>query len=61
MVTEQILYLSRADSDGEHVLVNVSPGGPSALDLTLLATEGESPYIATSKFRPYVSSATTDR
>ncbi|CAD6580365.1 MAG: hypothetical protein ASARMPREDX12_007933 [Alectoria sarmentosa] len=47
MTTEQILYLSRADSDGEHVLVNVSPGGPSALDLTLLATEGESPYIAT--------------
>lgn len=47
MATEHILYLSRSDSDGEHVLVNVSSAGSSALDLKLLATEGESPYIAT--------------
>lgn len=47
MATEHILYLHRSDSDSEHVLVNVSSGGPSPLDLKLLATEGESPYIAT--------------
>lgn len=55
MATEHILYLLRSDSDGDHVLINVSSEGPSPLDLKLLATEGESPYIATSEFRPYMS------
>ena len=53
MATEHILYLSRSDSsDGEHVLVNASSEGPSPLDLKLLATEGEFPYIATSEVDP---------
>lgn len=32
------------------MLVNVTSGGPSALDLKLLATEGESPYYLNSEF-----------
>ena len=48
MATEHILHLPRSDSREEYVLVNVSSGGPSPLDLQLLATEGECPYIATS-------------
>ena len=51
MATEHILYLPRSDSDEEYVLINVSSGGPASLDLKLLATEGEYPYIATSGFR----------
>lgn len=63
MDTEHILYLPRSDSEGEYVLVNVSSGGPSPLDLKLLATEGESPYMATSEFRSYVPEPplTTDK
>ena len=60
MATEHILHVSRSDSDGEHVLVNVSSTGSSALDLKLLATEGESPYIAKSGFRHHLFSAKTD-
>ena len=62
MAPENILHLPRSDSNGEHVLVNVSSGGPSPLDLKLLATEGESPYMATSEFRPNIPepSLTTD-
>ena len=60
MATEHILYLARSDSDEEHVLVNVSSAGPSLLDLKLLATEGESPYIATSKLRCHTSRISTD-
>lgn len=44
MSSEQILRISRDDNEGGYVLVNVTSGGPSALDLKLLATEGESPY-----------------
>ena len=53
MATEHILHLLRSDSDKEYVLVNVSSGGPSPLDLKLLATEGEYPYTATSEFGSY--------
>ena len=60
MATEHILYLARSDSDEEHVLVNVSSGGPSPLDLKLLATEGESPYIATSEHRCHTFRTSTD-
>lgn len=45
MVSEQILRIPRSDSEGGVVLMNVASNGPSSLDLRLLATEGESPYI----------------
>ena len=57
MATEHILHLPRSDSDNEYVLVNISSGGPSPLDLKLLATEGECPYIATSEFPSHLSYA----
>lgn len=60
MATEHILNLALSDSNEEHVLVNVSSGGPSPLDLKLLATEGESPYIATSENRCNTSRINTD-
>ena len=53
MATEHILYLPRSDNTEEYVLVSVSSGGSSSLDLKLLATEGESPYIATREIRLY--------
>lgn len=49
MTTEYILRVPRSDSEGDFVLVNVTSNGKSALDLKLLATEGESPYITTSE------------
>ncbi len=50
MSSEYVLRLPRTDSEGEYVLVNVLPlGGASTLDLRLLATEGESPYILNCK------------
>ena len=55
VATEHILYLPRSDNDKQYALVSVSAEGPSSLDLKLLATEGESPYIATRELRPYVS------
>lgn len=50
MAGEHILRVPRGDSEGDFVLVNVSSNGPSDLDVRLLATEGESPYTATSPF-----------
>ena len=55
MATQHILYLPRSDKDKEYILVNVSSEGPSPLDLKLLATEGEFPYVATSEFRIFTS------
>lgn len=50
MAVEYVLRISRSDSEGEYVLVNVtSPAGASALDLRLLATEGENPYVLSCK------------
>lgn len=46
MACDHVLRISRSDNEGEYVLVNVtSSADPSASDLMLLATEGESPYI----------------
>ena len=49
MAAEHILRIPRNDSEGNNVLVNVISNGTSMLDLKLLATEGESPYIAQSR------------
>lgn len=56
MAAEHILRLPRNDTVG-FVLVNVTSNGPLPLDLQLLATEGESPYIATSKSYAYLTSS----
>ena len=48
MNKEIILRIPRGDGEGEFVLVNVSSQGSSDLDVKLLATEGESPYVTSS-------------
>lgn len=46
MASDHVLRIPRSDNEGDFVLVNITSSvGPSALDLKLLATEGESPYI----------------
>ncbi|KAI9815684.1 MAG: hypothetical protein M1827_002080 [Pycnora praestabilis] len=43
---ERVLRVPRSDTDTEsYVLVNVIPDGASALDLKLVATEGEYPFV----------------
>ena len=61
MSSEQILRISRDDNEGGYVLVNVTSGGPSALDLKLLATEGESPYYLNSEFLMRILLAAADQ
>lgn len=60
MSSEQILRFPRDDQEGGYVLVNVASGGPSVLDLKLLATEGESPYYLNSELLIRSSSAAAD-
>ncbi|CAI7620747.1 unnamed protein product [Penicillium glandicola] len=42
----RILRFPRSDETGAFVLVHVSYIGPAPLDLSLMATEGESPYVS---------------
>jgi hypothetical protein len=49
MSTEMISRISRSDSLGDYVLVNVTSNGASQLDLKLIATEGEAPYVGSGK------------
>ncbi|KAJ5955704.1 hypothetical protein N7501_009983 [Penicillium viridicatum] len=42
----RILRFPRSDETGSFVLVHVSCTGPAPLDLSLTATEGESPYVS---------------
>ena len=49
MASEHILRIPRSDSQGDFVLVSTSSNGSSPLDLKLLATEGDSPYVTTSE------------
>ncbi|KAJ5383327.1 hypothetical protein N7517_001238 [Penicillium concentricum] len=44
--TDRILRFPRSDETGAFVLVHVSCTGPAPLDLSLTATEGESPYVS---------------
>ncbi|KAL2041730.1 hypothetical protein N7G274_005514 [Stereocaulon virgatum] len=46
MEVEHILRIPRSDSEGDCVLVNAASKGKNLLDLKLLATEGEAPYVA---------------
>ena len=60
MASEHILRIARSDSEGDFVLVNISSNGDRPLDVKLLATEGESPYITTSKLTNINYVALTD-
>ena len=60
MAFEHILRISRSDSEGDYVLINVTSKGNNPLDLKLLATEGEVPYIAESESALLSSATLTD-
>ena len=45
-MTEHVLRIVRDDVADAFVLVNVTSNGPLPLDLTILATESEAPYVA---------------
>jgi len=49
MSDEIVLRIPRSDRHGEYVLVNVVPRESSLLDLKLIATEGEAPYVGSGK------------
>ncbi|KAK2766174.1 hypothetical protein FQN54_007690 [Arachnomyces sp. PD_36] len=49
METQQILRIPRSDDPESFVLVNVARNGKSQLDLKLVATEGEDPYVGSVK------------
>jgi len=42
----RVLRFERSDENEAFVLIQVSHTGPAPLDLTLTATEGESPYVS---------------
>jgi len=44
---EHILSIPQNDRERNQVIVNVLSNGSSPLDLRLLATEGDSPYVKT--------------
>ncbi|KAL9126112.1 MAG: hypothetical protein Q9217_004786 [Psora testacea] len=54
-VAEHVLRIPRSDSEGEHVLINVSSNGPKPLDIKILATEGQKPYAITKKLEVVAS------
>ncbi|KAL4927825.1 uncharacterized protein BDV17DRAFT_119261 [Aspergillus undulatus] len=47
MTSPRVLQIRRSDEADSHVLLHVSRSDPTALDLHLVGTEGESPYITT--------------
>ncbi|KAI4127321.1 MAG: hypothetical protein LQ347_004652 [Umbilicaria vellea] len=48
-MSEHILRIPRSDNTGDYIILNVTSNGPSPLDLRLVATEGDAPYITTIK------------
>ncbi|EGD92928.1 hypothetical protein TESG_00488 [Trichophyton tonsurans CBS 112818] len=45
MSQDSILRIPRSDSSGDYALIKVSKSGASDLDLQLIGTEGETPYV----------------
>ena len=46
--SERVIQIPRSDKSKQHVILNVRTNGKGDLDVRLLATEGESPYIGES-------------
>ena len=46
IMEQHVLCIARDDLTVAPIFLNVKPHGASPLDVTLLATEGENPYIA---------------
>jgi hypothetical protein len=52
MAPKRVLKFSQTDNESSFVLVQVSPKGSKPLDLKLVATEGEAPYVCSCEFVP---------
>ena len=52
MASDHVLRIPRSDIQDEHVIVNVSSNGPALLDLTLVGTEGTTPYLKNGNLDP---------
>ncbi len=52
MATSRVLKVPQSDNDKEFVLLQVSSSGKKPLDLKLIGTEGEAPYVAKSRSFP---------
>ena len=50
---EHVIRIPRNDTTGQFVIINVTPNGSHSLDLRLLATEGENPYVADGELRAH--------
>lgn len=46
---EHVLRITRSDDSEGFVLLNVSSNGPQPLDLRVLGTEGENPFVLESE------------
>ncbi len=52
MASSRVLRVPQSEVDGAFVLVQVSSSGSKTLDLKLVATEGEAPYVIKRQFSP---------
>lgn len=49
MAPSQVLRFARTDDDASFVLVQATAAGPRPLDLKLIGTEGDAPYVVQCK------------
>ena len=56
MASERLLRIPRSDQAGAFVLVNVKRAGKPDLDLELVATEGDAPYVLSGMWCSYKDS-----
>lgn len=49
MAAAHVLRIERSDSEGDFILIQATERGSSELDLKLVATEGENPYVGSRK------------
>lgn len=52
MATTRVIKLPRDDDESAHVLIQVASKGSKPLDVKLVGTEGEAPYVATCTVSP---------
>lgn len=50
MCHDSVLRIPRSDGSGDYALIKVSKSGTSDLDLQLIGTEGENPYVGFCKY-----------
>lgn len=57
MATTRVIKLQRDDDESAHVLIQIAQKGSKPLDVKLVGTEGEAPYVATCTVSPSAKSA----